>query len=103
MPNAVYNYNKTMGGVDLFDNAKNNYRIPVRGKKWYCPLFTNALDTALVNAWQLHCLLKKEEKQASIPQLEFRMFIIECLLRRENIERIPHASSSSTLSFIRTD
>lgn len=34
-PYLVNQYNKYMGGVDLFDNAMNNYRIRVRGKKWY--------------------------------------------------------------------
>lgn len=34
-PLLIHAYNKTMGGVDLFDNAINNYRIKVRGKKWY--------------------------------------------------------------------
>lgn len=33
MPHPIYEYNQLMGGVDLFDNATNNYRI--RGKKWY--------------------------------------------------------------------
>lgn len=53
MPNEIQEYNSTMGGVDLFDNATNNYRIRIRGKKWYWPLFTNALDAAMVNAWKI--------------------------------------------------
>lgn len=51
-PYLVNQYNKYMGGVDLFDNAMNNYRIRVRGKKWYWPLVTNAFDAAMVNAWK---------------------------------------------------
>lgn len=80
-------------------------RIQIRGKKWYWPLFTNALDAAIVNAWKLHCLLRKQEKQATMSQLNFRIFIIECMLRTENIERIraPCTSVSSAISVIRTD
>lgn len=59
MPYPIQEYNRTMGGVDLFDNAMNSYRIRIRGKKWYWPLFTNALDAAMVNAWKLHCLCRK--------------------------------------------
>lgn len=31
-PHLVNEYNHLMGGVDLFDNAMNNYRIRIRGK-----------------------------------------------------------------------
>lgn len=59
MPQILKAYNYRMGGVDLFDNAMNNYRIRVRGKKWYWPLITNTFDAAMVNAWKLHCCLAK--------------------------------------------
>ncbi|XP_036336238.1 piggyBac transposable element-derived protein 3-like [Rhagoletis pomonella] len=45
-PLLIHEYNHRMGGVDLFDNAMNNYRIKIRGKKWYWPLLTNAFDAA---------------------------------------------------------
>lgn len=37
-PNMVSCYNKSMGGVDLMDNNISNYRIGLRGKKWYIPI-----------------------------------------------------------------
>ncbi|GLV44632.1 hypothetical protein CBL_20544 [Carabus blaptoides fortunei] len=81
MPQIVRHYNSTMGGVDLHDNAANNYRIRVRGKKWYWPLFTNGLDSAMVNAWKLHCLFRKHiENKPIMPQLNFRLYVTECLL-----------------------
>ncbi|XP_055848110.1 piggyBac transposable element-derived protein 3-like [Episyrphus balteatus] len=83
MPNAIRQYNVTMGGVDLFDNATSNYRIRIRGKKWYWPLLTNALDAALVNAWKMHCICKKFAKETSMSQLEFRTFVVDALLRSE--------------------
>ena len=50
---VVNQYIQPMVDVDLFDNAMNNYRIRVWGKKWYWPLITNAFDAAIVNAWKL--------------------------------------------------
>lgn len=38
-PNLIAQYTKYMGGVDLLDNHVANYRIAIRGKKWYIPIF----------------------------------------------------------------
>ncbi|XP_036329436.1 piggyBac transposable element-derived protein 3-like [Rhagoletis pomonella] len=72
-PYLVNEYNHLMGGVDLFDNAMNNYRIRIRGKKWYWPLITNAFDAAMVNAWKLHCFCRKYDKKPPMSQYEFRV------------------------------
>lgn len=37
-PGLFNTYNKFMGEVNLHDNAVQNYRIGIRGKKWYDPL-----------------------------------------------------------------
>ncbi|XP_017493530.1 PREDICTED: piggyBac transposable element-derived protein 2-like [Rhagoletis zephyria] len=50
IPNTIAQYNKHMGGVDLHDNALANYRIALRSKKWWWPLFTNLLGNMMVNA-----------------------------------------------------
>ena len=34
-PHMVGQYNKYMGGVDLFDQNVSCYRIGIRSKKWY--------------------------------------------------------------------
>lgn len=44
-PNLIHQYNKHMGGVDLHDNGIANYRIAIKGKKWWWPLFTNMIDS----------------------------------------------------------
>ncbi|KAK9703800.1 Transposase IS4 [Popillia japonica] len=54
---AFNNYNRYMGGVDLHDNGVANYRIGIRGKKWWWPLWVQCLDSAVVNAWKLHCIV----------------------------------------------
>lgn len=94
-PDCIHHYNKRMGGVDLFDNAMANYRISVRGKKWYWPLFTNGLDAAMVNAWKLHCVLVKKElplrdgrrliSDKVMPQLKFRVSVLNELIDTESV------------------
>lgn len=81
-PRLIHAYNQHMGGVDLHDNAAANYRINIRGKKWWWPLFTHALNTAVVNAWKLHCFVSKRDpnKVKALTQLEFRSLITKQLL-----------------------
>ena len=53
-PNVIAQYNKNMGGVDRMDQNINNYRISVRSKKWWWPLFAFCLDSIMHNAWQIY-------------------------------------------------
>lgn len=94
-PNLVNQYNQRMGGVDLFDNAMNNYRIRIRGKKWYWPLITNALDAAMVNAWKLHCFCCKYEKKRMMSQFEFRVEVCETLMVKSSNYYHPGRLSAS--------
>lgn len=43
-PFLVKKYNQGMGGVDLFDRLLGAYRPTILGKKWWWPLFLNALN-----------------------------------------------------------
>lgn len=95
-PQVVFKYNQTMGGVDLFDNAMNNYRISMRGKKWYWPLFTNALDAAMVNSWKLHCLCAKYERKIPMSQYEFRLAVVEDIIVPMAKTRYSHGKAVST-------
>lgn len=78
--NVIQQYNKHMGGVDLHDNAVSNYRIGIRGKKWWWSLFVNAMDNAMVNAWKLRCFMDKAVKKTPISQKTFRINVCESLL-----------------------
>lgn len=49
-PYCKSNYNKFMGGVDKLDSNLNIYRIKIHGKKWQFPIFTNNINTTVVNA-----------------------------------------------------
>lgn len=53
-------YNKNMGGVDLFDNSGKNYAITTRVKKWYWCLYTWFLNACMVQAWRLFRAHHKE-------------------------------------------
>ncbi|KAJ8928709.1 hypothetical protein NQ314_018719 [Rhamnusium bicolor] len=55
-PQLFSKYNASMGGVDLLDQAVNNYRINIQGKKWWWPLFTHMLNVSVVNAWRIQNL-----------------------------------------------
>lgn len=79
-PNMIREYNSYMGGVDLHDNAIENYRIKIRDKKWWWPLFTNLIGSALVNAWKIQQLF--QEKPLS--QFEFRSDVALCLMKFED-------------------
>lgn len=102
-PHLVNQYNHRMGGVDLFDNAINNYRIRIRGKKWYWPLITNAIDAAMVNAWKLHCLCRKYETQQPMSQHEFRVQVCESIMVKSKYHHPGKNSASSTQLTLRYD
>lgn len=76
-PNVIHQYNKYMGGVDLHDNGIANYRIRIRGKKWWWPMFTNMIDSIVVNSWKIY----KIANESRISQLEFRSQLVRSLLK----------------------
>lgn len=75
-PNLIAAYNRYMGGVDLLDSFVAQYRIAVKGKKWWWPIFVNYVDVALCNAWRMHRLVHGKE----LDLLEFRRRVCIALL-----------------------
>ena len=57
-------YNQNMGGVDCMEQNISFHRIPVRGKKWWMPLFMFMSDTTMQNTW---LLCRKPESSKSRP------------------------------------
>lgn len=49
-PAIIAKYNTHMGGVDRMDKDVARYRIGIRGKKWWWPIFTWLLDVAINNS-----------------------------------------------------
>lgn len=76
-PNLIGIYNKYMGGTDLMDSHVNNYRIGIRGKKWWWPIFTWLIDVAINNSWILMRMSGK-----NISQLDFRREIVKTYLTK---------------------
>ena len=60
-PLPIFDCNKHMGGVNLHDNGIGNYRISVTGKKWWWPLFTNFIDSVIVNAWKISNIANRQQ------------------------------------------
>ncbi|KAH9379156.1 hypothetical protein HPB48_002666 [Haemaphysalis longicornis] len=76
-PNAVTQYNCFMGGTDRMDANVGAYRIAVRGKKWWWPIFTWLCDVAISN-----CSALMRNTGSKITQLEFRRQIARTYLTR---------------------
>jgi Transposase IS4 len=75
-PHVVGQYNRKMIGVDRFDQNTNHLRISIGGKKWYWPVTTWLLDTAMSNAWQLH-----KKSGGGLTLLEFKREVVCSILR----------------------
>lgn len=76
-PKVIAEYNQHMGGVDLHDNGICNYRINVKGKKWWWPLFVNLIDSVIVNSWKIHNLANNSK----MSQLDFKSYIAVTLMK----------------------
>ena len=88
-PFSLYAYNKHMGGVDLVDNSVSCYRIGIRSKKWYWPLFTNMISLAVVNSWRIHNKINDQ----SVDLLEHTRNIVTSLITPKDRVSIGRRSS----------
>lgn len=82
IPHAIQNYNQNMGGTDRTDQNINNYRISIRGKKWWWSLFTWMLDASVQNAWSL-----ARQKNSKLTQLRFRRKLVKAYFSAYNNPR----------------
>lgn len=87
-PELIKRYNGGMGGVDLFDQQRGLYRIRIRSKKWYWPIFRFMLNGAVTNAWFLY-----REAHPNVPLLQFTRELVRSLLA-ENLQQKFHSISS---------
>lgn len=98
-PYLVSQYNKFMGGVDVLDKRVANYRISIRGKKWFFSILLWMLDVCVVNSTIL-----AHQFGCKMDSLEFRRQIARTLLYEygtpkintgpRSLSIIPVASSS---------
>lgn len=78
-----------MGGVDLLDQAVNNYRIHIRGKKWWWALFTQMLNMATVNAWKIHQVVSDEPMDLLAFLRTVTRYYLRLGTRNQSIRRRP--------------
>ena len=71
VPRVFLEYNKAMGGTDQMDGNVAKYRIGIRSKKWWWPIFTWLIDVSITNAWIL-----MKSCGSSISQLNFKRNIV---------------------------
>ncbi|XP_068223020.1 piggyBac transposable element-derived protein 2-like [Palaemon carinicauda] len=74
------------------DQNINEYRIVIRGKKWWWSLFTWMLDAAIQNAWQIARL-----RETCIKQISFGRELATAYLYKYQVE--PKALGKRKLSF----
>ena len=74
-PEAVTLYNKTMGGVDLFDQKQERYCLGRRSLKWWHRILYYILDVAVVNSYTM-----MGQVRGNIEQLQFRIHLARQLI-----------------------
>ena len=95
IPEAIAQYNSYMGGVDRMDQNLGLYRISIRSKKWWWPLFSFGVESAVHNAWQLY-RISPAHKAQKLDQLGFRRALVEEWLKKFRAPGIGHAGPSTT-------
>lgn len=95
-PKIVHLYNQNMGGVDRMDQNIAQYRISIRGKKWYSCITSYSIDVAVQNAWQLH----KLHAEKPMDLLTFRRHIATYYLQKFNTAPIPGRKGGKPSSHI---
>jgi len=85
-PYLIGQYNKYMGGVDRMDQNIGTYRISIRSRKWWWPLFAYLLDVTMQNAWIIY-RQTEGAKHRPLDQLEFRRDICNVYYKRYTTDR----------------
>ena len=85
-PFLIGQYNRNMGGVDRMDQNIAVYRISIRSRKWWWPLFAYLIDVAMQNAWLIYRLTDSANHEPK-DQLEFRRDICNMYYRRYSAQR----------------
>ncbi|XP_076994397.1 piggyBac transposable element-derived protein 2 isoform X1 [Tamandua tetradactyla] len=81
-PSLVRLYQEKAGGVSRMDQNIANYKVKIRGMKWYSSFIGYVIDAALNNAWQLHRICCKD---AQVDLLAFRRYVA-CVYLESNAD-----------------
>lgn len=85
-PYLIGQYNRHMGGVDRMDQNLSAYRITIRSRKWWWPLFSYLLQVGMQNAWLLY-RMTEGAKHRPLTNLEFRREVCNVYYKRYALER----------------
>ncbi|KAF8781800.1 PiggyBac transposable element-derived protein like [Argiope bruennichi] len=77
-PIAIATYNKIMGGVDHFDQLRERYEIGRRSRKWWHRILYFLIDLAIVNAFILWKVSRRDLGPQN--QLQFRLRLARQLI-----------------------
>ncbi|XP_068201694.1 piggyBac transposable element-derived protein 2-like [Palaemon carinicauda] len=76
-PYLIGDYNRYMVGTDRMDQNINCYRISIRMKKWWWPIFSWVIDATIQNCWLLHRV-----DESNLPLLSFKRYIARTYLQK---------------------
>lgn len=96
IPYVIQEYNSHMGGVDMLDKQVSLYRIRIRSKKWWWPLFTQLLDICVVNTWRLYQIANPQE---NISLLDVRRKIVMAYLSKTTLSTPRRSGPQKTVLF----
>ena len=82
-PNLITDYNTGMGGVASIDMQLAPYWPKLTSKKWWWPLFNNALNVAMVAAFRNYKSTSPLAPERQLSHLEFHIGMTECLVKYE--------------------
>ena len=80
-PAAIKYHNANMGGTDRMDQNVGCYRIIIRSKKWWWPLFMYMVDVSIQNAFYLY-KRSPAYNQCRLDLLGFKREIVEVYSQR---------------------
>ena len=80
-PQTIAAYNRYMGGVDRLDQNVSTYRLSIRIKKWWWPLFSFLISVSVNNAWQLYRMCGTYDLE-KLDLLNFTRHIVITYLQR---------------------
>ena len=98
-PMMVHEYNKFMGGVDLCDMMLSLYRVKLKSRRWYMPIFYYLSEVAVTNAWILYrrdCNLNGIDKKSQHSLVSFQNHIASDLLNVGRVAKRGRPSTGST-------